>query len=62
MADSLGQITFGKFKGMDIEDIETPYLEWIKGEDWFKKRFADLHKNILSELKYRERFGGPEQI
>ena len=61
MAESLGTIPFGKFKGKDIEDIETTYLEWVKGEDWFKKRFADLHKNILKELKYRTQFEGPEE-
>ena len=61
MAESLGTIPFGKFKGKDIEDIETTYLEWVKGEDWFKKRFADLHDNILKELKYRTQFGGPEE-
>lgn len=60
MAESLGKIPFGKFKGKDIEDIETPYLEWVKGEDWFKSRFADLCDNILRELKYRSQFGGPE--
>ena len=62
MEENLGQSPFGEFKGKNIEDIATSCLEWVKGEDWFKKRFADLHENILKELKYRERFGGPDQI
>ena len=56
MAKSLGQIPFGKFKGIDIEDIPDSYLEWISGELWFRSREPNLHENIKKELKYRERF------
>jgi uncharacterized protein (DUF3820 family) len=57
MADSLGQIPFGKYKGIDMEDVPTSYLEWIKGEKWFQTREPILHENILKELKYRKQFG-----
>jgi len=58
MADSLGQLTFGKFKGKDIEDIPTSYLKWVVGEDFFKEN--KLYKTVMAELKYRERFGEAE--
>jgi uncharacterized protein (DUF3820 family) len=57
MADSLFTMPFGKFKGQDIEDIETDYLEWIVGEQWFKEKFKDGRKAIEQELEYREKFG-----
>lgn len=60
MAESLGKFTFGKHKGEDIEGVPTHYLEWIKGEDWFKEKYQSLHANIMKELKYRERFGDPK--
>jgi uncharacterized protein (DUF3820 family) len=56
MADSLGKLTFGKFKGQDIEDVPNSYLEWIIGEDWFKEKHPALGANIKKELEYRERF------
>ena len=57
MDRSLGQIPFGKVhKGKDIEDIPDQYLKWISGEKWFQEKFSELHKNILKELKYRDRF------
>ncbi len=56
MADSLGQIPFGKHKGVDIEDVPTDYLKWLCGEDFFREKFSRLRETILKELKYRERF------
>lgn len=56
MAESLGQIPFGKFKGSDIEDVPDSYLKWVIGEDWFKEKFKDLCGNIKKELKYRDDF------
>ena len=56
MAESLGQIPFGKFKNQDIEDIPDSYLEWIIGEDWFKEKFKNIHTIIKKELEYREKF------
>jgi uncharacterized protein (DUF3820 family) len=61
MAESLGQIPFGEFKGVDIEDVPSDYLEWISGETWFMTREPKLYENIKKELKYRERFGGPDE-
>jgi uncharacterized protein (DUF3820 family) len=56
MAESLGTIPFGKFKGKDIEDIPDSYLIWVSGEDWFKAREAKLYDNIKKELAYRNKF------
>jgi uncharacterized protein (DUF3820 family) len=56
MAESLGKITFGKFKEHDIEDIPDSYLNWIKGEQWFKIKEPKLCNAIKTELVYRNKF------
>lgn len=56
MAESLGTIAFGKYKGEDIEDIPDSYLNWIKGEAWFKAKEPKLCDAIKTELAYRDKF------
>lgn len=56
MAESLGQMPFGKYKDKDIEDIPNSYLNWVVGEDWFKVQHKELCANIRKELKYRKDF------
>ena len=56
MAASLGQTPFGKYKGVDIEDVPTDYLEWIIGEKFFKDKHKQLREIIVKELEYRSRF------
>ncbi len=56
MAESLGQIPFGKYKDRDIEDVPNSYLIWISGEEWFITREPKLYENIKKELKYRNQF------
>ena len=56
MAESLGQMPFGAFKGVDIEDIPNKYLEFIIGEKWFITRETALAENIKKELKYRKQW------
>ncbi len=56
MAESLGQIPFGKHKGMDIEDIPNDYLKWISGEYSFRIKHPELYKAIQKELKFRGMF------
>jgi len=60
MADSLWVMPFGKYEGMAVEDLQTYYLQWLIGEEWFVKKFGDGAEAIRQELKYRERFGPPE--
>lgn len=58
MAESLGIMPVGKHKGEEIEDIESSYLKWIIGEQWFKDQRPMLCEAIKKELKYREQFPG----
>lgn len=56
MAESLGQIPFGKFKGKDLEDVPDSYLQWFIGEKNIVSQRFVLCDNIKKELKYREKF------
>ena len=56
MADSLWIIPFGKYKGIDMEDVPDSYLIWLKGEQWFKMSFADKLPIVEKELQYRKQF------
>ena len=57
-------LTFGKFRGQDIEDVPSDYLQWFltsvdappKGD---KRRDAhlDLCSEIESELASRKKYG-----
>jgi len=60
MAESMGQIPFGKHRGKDIEDVPTDYLKWFIGEKNIRENNFVLCEQIKKELKYRENFGGPE--
>lgn len=56
MAKSLGQMSFGKYKGKDIEDVPDNYLKWFIGKDDIVRRNGILCDNIKKELKYRDDF------
>lgn len=56
MADSLGIIPFGKFKGKDLEDVPDSYLQWFSGEGDIVARCPLLCENIRKELAYRKKF------
>lgn len=56
MAKSMWTIPFGKYIRRDVEDVPDDYLEWVKGEDWFKNKFPKERIIIEKELKYREQF------
>jgi uncharacterized protein (DUF3820 family) len=56
MAESLGKLPFGKYKGTDLEDVPDGYLRWFVGEDNIVSQNKILCDNIRKELKYREKF------
>jgi uncharacterized protein (DUF3820 family) len=41
----------GKYKGTELSDIPTPYLDWLIGQDWMAGR--DLGRDILAHLNTR---------
>ena len=54
--ESLGIIPFGKHEGKTIEEIETNYLIWLLGQEWFKEKFEELFAAVDQEINYRDKF------
>ena len=42
---------FGKYKGEELSNIPTEYLDWLIGQDWMNGR--DLQRDILTHLRTR---------
>ena len=64
MAKSLWTIPFGKYEGVDIEDIDNDrYLEWLLEQEWFVNKFPEGVKAIETELNFRDTYdGGIEDV
>jgi uncharacterized protein (DUF3820 family) len=60
MAESLFTMPFGRFKGKDIEDLPRYYLDWLIDQSFFVEQFPDGLKAVLTEVKYRDKFGEPK--
>ncbi len=54
MAESVGQMPFGKHTRRDIEDIPSNYFKWLLGEDWFQDQYTELYEAIEIEMNYRD--------
>ena len=56
MEDEVYILHFGKFKGLDIEDIPSDYLKYLVESDWFEDKYPDFVKPIEDELAFRDRW------
>lgn len=45
------KLTFGKYKGEDLVDVEISYLKWLEEQDWIK---PDLRDALNHEIERRE--------
>lgn len=61
MAESLWVIPFGKYRDQDIENVPTDYLEFLLGESWFERKFADKVSVVKQEIKYRNDFSNDKE-
>jgi len=57
MAKSLFTMPLGKFKNVDIEDINSQYLTWLCEQTWFEEKYPEGLKAVETELKFREKWG-----
>lgn len=53
---SMDTMPFGKYRGAEIEDVPTEYLEWCE-EKFDETERAELLKAIQTELGYRRKHG-----
>jgi len=54
---SLWVVSFGKWKGTPVENVDTGYLRWLLAQNWFLSRFAYPAEIVSEELEYRDRYG-----
>lgn len=59
MAESMGKMPFGKYRGRDVEDVPSGYLKWCLEQEWFVEgefvgEYVGLAKAVETEYEYRE--------
>ncbi len=47
------KVYFGKYRGLDIDEIPSDYLKWLTLQDRREERFPDLLKEAREELNFR---------
>jgi broad specificity phosphatase PhoE len=56
MLDELNEFDFGKHDGKTVEEVsdsDLPYLDWLNGQEWFKKHY--LHQEVERTCNKRHR-------
>jgi uncharacterized protein (DUF3820 family) len=46
-------LSFGNYKGHEIENVPSDYLIWLLESDWFDKKYPELVEEVEAELQYR---------
>jgi len=41
------KLTFGKYKGEDIEDVPISYVRWLEEQDWLESRLREECQLII---------------
>ncbi len=50
------KVPFGKFKGLDIEEVPSRYLLYLTEQDWFNDKFVQLSNEVVKELEWRDKW------
>lgn len=56
MAESLFVMPFGKYKGQDVEDLPSSYLDWLTEQDFFCDKYRTGLEAVNTELRFRQQF------
>jgi len=48
-------IPFGKYKGQDVASVPSNYLDWVRDQEWFERKYPDLFDEVNTEYQIRER-------
>jgi hypothetical protein len=47
------RFSFGKYKGISIEFVNSGYLKWLLGEEWFHDEYEELVVEVAEEYDRR---------
>lgn len=47
-------IAFGKHKGTKLDDVPAQYLLWCYEQDWFRRKYPEVHGYVESCLELLE--------
>jgi len=47
------RVNFGKYKGLNVDEIPSDYLKWLTLQDWCEEKFSHLLKEAEEELAFR---------
>ncbi|NIO03860.1 MAG: hypothetical protein GTN74_04400 [Proteobacteria bacterium] len=47
------KVYFGKYKGLNVDEIPSDYLKWLTLQDWCEEKFPLLLKEAEEELTFR---------
>ena len=47
------KLYFGKYKGLNVDEIPSDYLKWLTLQDWCEEKFPHLSKEAEEELAFR---------
>lgn len=48
------RLTFGKYKDISIDFVNSGYLKWLIEQDWFEEKFQDQWDGVTDELSTRD--------
>ena len=48
------KMPFGKYRNISLEFINSGYLKWLSGEDWFVEKDTDLVLAVEKEIELRD--------
>ena len=45
----MSKLSFGKFKGEDIEDVDLSYLKWLEEQNWIDSKLRDEINHVINQ-------------
>ena len=47
------KVYFGKYKGLNVEELPSDYLKWLTFQDWCEEKFPNVLREAEEELAFR---------
>jgi uncharacterized protein (DUF3820 family) len=47
------KVYFGKYKGLNVDELPSDYLKWLTLQDRFEEEFPNVLREVEEELTFR---------